>query len=210
MAVPSRLDGRVVIVTRDANGIGDASAVAMGAAGATVVRAAADDDPATVVTDAAADHGAVHGLHLTVTTAAERWCDEAAGAIGRAGGGAIVTTVTTRALAGDVGHLDEAIAGGGVVALTLGTATIHGKRGVRANCISVPPADIDQESLAGSTLLPWAVEGADVAGLAVFLLSDDSSFVTGQVIRCDGGLLAHLPHYASLVASGATTAGGRR
>lgn len=208
--MPARLDGRVVIVTRDAHGIGDASAGAMGAAGATVVRAAPDDDPGTVVAGAAADHGGVHGLHLTVTTGAGRWCDEAAGAIGRAGGGAIVTTVTTRALAGDVGHLDEAIAGGGVVALTLGTATAHGKRGVRANCISVPPAGIEAALLAGSTLLPWAVEAADVADLALYLVSDDASFVTGQVIRCDGGLLAHLPHYASLVASGETTAGGRR
>jgi NAD(P)-dependent dehydrogenase (short-subunit alcohol dehydrogenase family) len=32
--------------------------------------------------------------------------------------------------------------------------------------------------------------------LAAFLASDDARFITGQVICCDGGLLAHLPQNA--------------
>jgi enoyl-[acyl-carrier-protein] reductase (NADH) len=40
---------------------------------------------------------------------------------------------------------------------------------------------------------------------SLFLASDESSFITGHVIRCDGGQLVHLPHHADLRAAGVTT-----
>ncbi len=39
----------------------------------------------------------------------------------------------------------------------------------------------------------------------LFLVSDESSYITGHVIKVDGGQLAHLPHYAFSVSSGMTT-----
>jgi NAD(P)-dependent dehydrogenase (short-subunit alcohol dehydrogenase family) len=55
--------------------------------------------------------------------------------------------------------------------------------------------------------LPRTLRPDDVARLVVFLASDDAAFVTGQAICCDGGLLAHLPHYASLVSEATSTIG---
>jgi hypothetical protein len=45
----------------------------------------------------------------------------------------------------------------------------------------------------------------DVAYAALFLASDESGFITGQVLKVDGGQLAHLPHYAYLRDTGAST-----
>ena len=38
--------------------------------------------------------------------------------------------------------------------------------------------------------IPRAGEGADIAAAALWLASDDASFVTGQAIAVDGGLSA--------------------
>ena len=45
----------------------------------------------------------------------------------------------------------------------------------------------------------------DVARLVLYLASDDAAFVTGQIIRIDGGALSHLAHVAQLRALGGTT-----
>jgi NAD(P)-dependent dehydrogenase (short-subunit alcohol dehydrogenase family) len=37
----------------------------------------------------------------------------------------------------------------------------------------------------------------DVANMAAFLASDEAAFVTGQVIRVDGGLVSHNPTVAT-------------
>jgi len=39
----------------------------------------------------------------------------------------------------------------------------------------------------------------DVAALVAFLAADESYFITGQAIRCDGGLMSHMPFFADLV-----------
>ena len=38
-----------------------------------------------------------------------------------------------------------------------------------------------------------------IAALVAFLASDDAEFITGQVISCDGGLLAHAPGTADVL-----------
>jgi NAD(P)-dependent dehydrogenase (short-subunit alcohol dehydrogenase family) len=197
-----RLSGAVAIVTDTTSVIGTAIQVALQREGASVTTGAATPD------DAVASVMATDGrLDVLVTTAegALEWGGAAAPAIAASGGGAIVTLVTVRALAGDVRSRDEAVAGAAAVAGTRAIATEFGKGRVRANTIAFAPPDADADVLRRSTLLPRAGRPEDVASLVVFLASEDASFVTGQVLRCDGGLLAHLPHYAALVASGATT-----
>lgn len=182
-----RLAGRVAVVTPGGGALAEASAARFATEGALVV-------PGFDV--------GVDVLH--VTSLQDAPCAEpVAAAMADARGGSIITTVSSRALAGDVGGLDDAAAGGSVVALTRGLATTYGKRGVRVNCVVVP-ADASNVS---SNLVPRAFRPDDAALLALFLASDDASFVTGQVLRCDGGQLAHLPHYAALVAAGVSTAG---
>jgi hypothetical protein len=54
--------------------------------------------------------------------------------------------------------------------------------------------EADAEAMIGELQpLPRRGEGADIAGAALWLGGDDSSFVTGQAIPVDGGLLAAGP-----------------
>jgi NAD(P)-dependent dehydrogenase (short-subunit alcohol dehydrogenase family) len=125
-----------------------------------------------------------------------------------AGGGSIINTASNQALAGDLSQTAYGAAKGAVVTLTMSVATAFGKQGVRCNCISpgairtpslmsaCPPAVIDL--IEANNLVARIGEPEDIANLALFLASDESSFITGLTIRCDGGQLSHLPHFAGL------------
>jgi NAD(P)-dependent dehydrogenase (short-subunit alcohol dehydrogenase family) len=126
-----------------------------------------------------------------------------------AGGGSIINTASNQALAGDLSQTAYGAAKGAVVTLTMSVATAFGKQGVRCNCISpgairtpslvnaCPPEVI--ELIEANNLVPRIGEPEDIANLALFLASDESSFITGLTIRCDGGQLSHLPHFAGLM-----------
>jgi len=47
-------------------------------------------------------------------------------------------------------------------------------------------------------LLPYAGRPSDVAEAIVFLASEPSRFITGQLLSVDGGMLAPLPHVSDL------------
>src|SRR4051812_2992118 len=114
-----RMAGRVAIVTAHDADLATATALALTAEGAHVIAAPSTDPPEAVVTAAVQGRGALHALHLTGPDAAERWGTAAAEAMAATGGGSIVTTVSSRALAGDVdgrpAALADAVAGGAVV-----------------------------------------------------------------------------------------------
>jgi NAD(P)-dependent dehydrogenase (short-subunit alcohol dehydrogenase family) len=124
------------------------------------------------------------------------------------GGGSIVNTSSNSALAGDLSLTAYAAAKGGLNSLTLSVATAFGKQGIRCNAIS--PAHIDSpslrrnvppeviEMLRGEVLVPELGRPEDVASLLLFLASDESAFITGQIIRVDGGALSHLAHVSKL------------
>jgi NAD(P)-dependent dehydrogenase (short-subunit alcohol dehydrogenase family) len=132
-----------------------------------------------------------------------------------AGGGSIVNTSSNQALAGDLTQFAYAAAKAGVNQLTRSIATAYGRQGIRANTVSPgmirTPASLRACSpeifatIEASNLVPRVGEPEDIAFAVLFLASDESSFITGQVLCVDGGQLAHLPHYASLRASGSTT-----
>jgi NAD(P)-dependent dehydrogenase (short-subunit alcohol dehydrogenase family) len=48
-------------------------------------------------------------------------------------------------------------------------------------------------------LLPRESSADDIAGAVLWLASDLSSFVTGQIISADGGICHHQPHYADMI-----------
>jgi NAD(P)-dependent dehydrogenase (short-subunit alcohol dehydrogenase family) len=85
---------------------------------------------------------------------------------------------------------------GGVEALTRALALDLGLYGVRVNALV--PGSIDSKGMDEATLrergmtMPLGRVGdvAEMAGPAVFLASDDASYVTGHLLVVDGGLLA--------------------
>lgn len=89
---------------------------------------------------------------------------------------------------------------GALVALTRALAASMGEAGVRVNAIA--PGAIDTPMLRPALANAGVVERLeatplkrigtpeDIAGLALFLASDHSAFVTGQIIACDGGRTA--------------------
>jgi NAD(P)-dependent dehydrogenase (short-subunit alcohol dehydrogenase family) len=94
---------------------------------------------------------------------------------------------------------------GGVVLLTKAMAIDHGRQGIRVNCLC--PGDVDtpmlpedarlrglkwEDYLAGCANRPLGRIGKtdEIAKAALFLASDDSSFMTGAALVVDGGGIA--------------------
>lgn len=129
-------------------------------------------------------------------------CKYAVPEMRRGGGGSIVNMSSGAALKGDRTRLAYGLSKAGVHTLTMYVATSEGKAGVRANTI-VPGliltdavrAHLSEEiigRLGRATLTPHLGEPKDVADLVVFLASDASRYITGQMIAIDGGMSAHV------------------
>jgi NAD(P)-dependent dehydrogenase (short-subunit alcohol dehydrogenase family) len=133
----------------------------------------------------------------------------------RAGGGSIINTSSNQALSGDLTQTAYACAKAGIHALMRQVATQHGADGIRCNVIApglirtpaserVCPPEVLHEIVRHIPLRRQG-EADDVANLVLFLASDESSYISGQIISVDGGHLAHLPHVATMLDSGLTT-----
>jgi len=129
-------------------------------------------------------------------------CKHAVPEMVRRGGGSIVNMSSGASLKGDRTRTAYGVSKAGVNTLTMYVATAHGKQGVRANTV-VPGliitdavrAHLDERMLAGlgrATLTPFVGEPEDVAHLVVFLASEASRYITGQMIAIDGGMSAHV------------------
>jgi NAD(P)-dependent dehydrogenase (short-subunit alcohol dehydrogenase family) len=117
------------------------------------------------------------------------------------GGGSIISTASVSAFLGMQGQAAYGAAKGGVVQLTRVCAIEYADRGIRCNCIcpggTLTPllyerAGIDptREMLTRVQPIPRAGLPEDIANAALWLASDESSFVTGQAIVVDGGWVA--------------------
>lgn len=130
----------------------------------------------------------------------------------RFGGGSIINTSSVAGLTGQAVHPAYGTAKGGLITLTKYVATRYGKGGIRCNSIApgvIQTPALDQnvpanvvEVYARHTLTPRLGSAQDIAEVASFLASDAGSFITGQVVVADGGLLAHVPQYADLMNGG--------
>ena len=90
----------------------------------------------------------------------------------------------------------------GVINLTMGIAVRYGRHGVRCNAIApgtirtpVWQERVQRDPVVFERLVKWyplgrVGEPEDVANAAMFLASDEAAWITGTVLRVDGGLLA--------------------
>ena len=116
-------------------------------------------------------------------------------------GGAVVTIASTAGLRGHGFGSGYTASKGGVIALTRLIAFQYGARRVRANCVC--PGATDTPMTGGVWHLPDRVamlkktvplgrcaEPHEIGDVACFLVSDDASYLNGQVIAVDGGATA--------------------
>jgi NAD(P)-dependent dehydrogenase (short-subunit alcohol dehydrogenase family) len=131
-------------------------------------------------------------------------CKHAVPAMVHGGGGSIINMSSGASLKGDATRTAYGVSKAGVNALTMYVATGHGKQGVRVNTI-VPGLIITDavrahlsgdllDHLGNTTLTPYLGRPEDIADLVVFLASDESRYITGQMITIDGGMSVHVGH----------------
>lgn len=115
----------------------------------------------------------------------------------RNGKGSIVNIASTAGIDGNSGKSAYGASKAALIAMTKSIAEENGRSGIRANCIA--PGVTETEML--TTMPVNIVEGVihnsdlkrvgqteDIAEAAIFLASDLSNYITGQVIRVDGGM----------------------
>jgi len=121
------------------------------------------------------------------------------------GKGAIINTSSGAALLGDLARTAYAASKSAVNALTLYVAAQYGKQNVTCNVISpgMVPTETSRanqpELIAAVTrhhLTPELGYPKDIAAMVALLASDDGRFVTGQILRVDGGVTKAFAHVA--------------
>ena len=111
--------------------------------------------------------------------------------------GSIINMASVVGVHGNAGQSNYAASKAGLIALAKSIAQEVGSRGIRANAIA--PGFIETAmtaALPDEVKADWAKKiplrragkPEDIAEVAVFLASDMSSYVTGQVIQVDGGM----------------------
>ena len=112
-------------------------------------------------------------------------------------GGSIINMASVVGVSGNAGQCNYSASKAGMIGLAKSIAKEIGSRGVRANAIA--PGFIETamtEALPEDVRKEWAKQiplrrggtPEDVANVATFLASDLSSYVSGQVIHCCGGM----------------------
>jgi 3-oxoacyl-[acyl-carrier protein] reductase len=153
-----------------------------------------DPDLPIAITDGQWDR--MLGIHLSGTfyctrAAVHRMC--------RSGGGAIVNMGSVAALSGG-GIIDYSAAKAGILGFTRAVAQQVGRFGLRVNAVC--PGHIDtpmtraissesRERVVARTPVGRVGQPEDIANAVVWLASDESSFMTGQWLSPNGGILMH-------------------
>jgi 3-oxoacyl-[acyl-carrier protein] reductase len=124
-------------------------------------------------------------------------CRAAARGMMKRRGGAIVNVSSIVGVHGNWGQTNYAASKAGIIGFTKSLARELGSRGVRANVIApgyVKTALTDaipedaRETMLANTPLGRLGDPENVAAAVRFLVSDEASFITGEVLLVDGGL----------------------
>jgi len=119
----------------------------------------------------------------------------------KSGGGSIINTASIAALIGSEAAHAYTAAKGGMVALSRALAVEFGPKNIRVNCICPGAIDtpmiapvIDPLKKSGQPFMTSPIRRLgrpeDIANCALYLASDESSFVTGATLVVDGGYIA--------------------
>ena len=139
-------------------------------------------------------HGPLNMHHSVLRRMAER------------GRGNVVTIASDAGRVGSSGQAIYSACKGGMIAFTKTMAREMVRKGVRLNCVCPGPTDtpmlkafLDEgeggkrvyEGLAKAIPMGRLGEPEDIPGVVAFFASDDSAFMTGQVVSVSGGLTMH-------------------
>lgn len=139
-------------------------------------------------------HGVVH-VHLSGTFYCTR--EAVKRMLAQGNGGAIINLSSVAALRGLPGGASYTAAKGGILSFTKGVAQEYAAQGIRVNCIA--PGWVETPILENlpDELRPLMVSNTplgrigrpeEIASVALFLATDESSYVIGQTISPNGGL----------------------
>ena len=140
----------------------------------------------------------------SVLDAAYYGCKAAIPRLAEAGGGAIITISSVHGLLAARRSAAYEAAKGALILLMKQVACDFGPQGIRANCICPGLILVEKGAPAFERDPDWARFNAevyplrrygqteDIANAALFLASDEASFITGQALVVDGGLTAQL------------------
>ena len=112
--------------------------------------------------------------------------------------GSIISMSSVSGIKGNPAQVNYSASKAGLVGMTLSLAKELGRRGIRANAIAPGFIKTDMTGKLSEEQMNKAAEGIcmkrvgvprDIANTALFLASDLSEYVTGQVIAVDGGLI---------------------
>ena len=144
-----------------------------------------------------ADWDFVHSINLKASC----FCAQAAARGGRGGThGAIVSLASAAIFGASPRGVHYAASKGGIVSLTRAMAAELAAYRIRVNAIAPGLTDTaqprygatEEELMARAAMMPLGRMGLpeDIANVAVFLASEKSAFMTGQIVHANGGSLS--------------------
>ena len=115
--------------------------------------------------------------------------------------GSIINTASNAGFAAAADRTTYGVAKAAVINLTKSTAVDYGRFGIRVNAICPGPIETpafvrfapDLGFYAAQIPLRRLGRAEDVALLALFFASDESSYISGTAVPIDGGMMARLP-----------------
>ena len=126
-------------------------------------------------------------------------CRHGIPALRRAGGGSIINTASFVAIVGAATpQIAYTASKGGVLAMTRELAVVHAREGIRVNALAPGPVDTDMvrntgeagvAGMARATFMGRLASPDEMVGAVLYMVSDASSFMTGQCLIVDGGLV---------------------
>lgn len=115
----------------------------------------------------------------------------------RQGSGSVINVASSAALDGNTGRAAYGASKAALLCATRALSREVGAQGIRANVIAPGITETDMIGSMSDAVIAETVAGTDmrrigaptnIADVAVFLASDLSSYITGQVLRVDGGM----------------------